>query len=560
LTLRFSLTESVANRLRPPVGIAALVSKESSGEHDYPVSGDFEIRVPGLSFDHCVSQCMSEVVGNVVGTLEVDISPNLRLSRGYPAGQITTTDPSPSELANSQVSTDTEALGQQSSTHHVHSMADRSHDVSPLSERSDQVKTDSFLLVNPPYENIGVTESVSSASVTLSIAGLAGQCRQYGRHVELLDLNVVQDWQGAYEQALARVRPDVVGITFATPLVGIASELGKIAQAYDSYVIGGGPHASAMPRQCITAGGFDAIAMGEGDNPFEHLLTTQEVNGCPGWVTSRTLIPQAAEPYPDLDALPFAAVDLFDPNDYLYPERACRANPVCLVETSRGCYARCTFCNKNIFGWKIRKKSASRVVDEMEFILESGYREIHIADDLFTAHYQHARQVCAEIQQRGLEFPWVPRSGLRVDRVKPDLLEAMRDAGCYHIPFGIESGVQETLNSINKGITIEQIEKAVEMVQLAEMETTGYFMVGIPGESTAAMQKTLDFAVGLDLDFVKIGICVPLPGTPMFTMAKEQGLLRTEDWNLYTYSTPPWELCTAPEMSEESLQGLAVGG
>jgi radical SAM superfamily enzyme YgiQ (UPF0313 family) len=422
------------------------------------------------------------------------------------------------------------------------------------------MKTDTFLLVNPPYDNVGVTESVSSASVTLSIAMLAGLCRRKGRSVELLDLNVVGDWKATYVEALRRVSPDIVGITFATPLVGIANDLGIIAREMNAVVLGGGPHASAMPLECLSGGGFDAVAMGEGEVAFEHLLDTNEVDGFPGWVTPRTLIPQAAEPCPDLDALPFAAVDLFDPADYHYPVRACRANPVCLVETSRGCYARCTFCNKNIFGWRIRKKTAERVVDEMEFILESGYGEIHIADDLFTAHYDHARKVCREILRRGLEFPWVPRSGLRVDRVRPDLLDEMRAAGCYHIPFGIESGVQATLDAINKGITIEQIERAVDMAKATDMETTGYFMIGIPGESTAAMQQTLDFAVSLGLDFVKVGVCVPLPGTPMFTMAKQMGLLRTEDWNRYTYSTPPWELSTAPEMSQESLRDLSIAG
>lgn len=422
------------------------------------------------------------------------------------------------------------------------------------------MKTDKFLLVSPPYETVGVTESVSSASVTLSIAMLAGQCRQAGREVELLDLNVTADWRQVFERAILRMRPDIVGITYATPLEKVSRELARIARDMGCVTLGGGPHASAMPQECVGRDAFDAVAMGEGEVPFQHLLDTGEIDGCPGWVTSRTLIPQASEPWPDMDTLPFAAVDLFTPDDYRYPARACQENPVCLIETSRGCYARCTFCNKNIFGWKIRKKDAVRVVDEMEFILNSGYREIHIADDLFSAHYHHVRAVCSEITRRGLKFPWVPRSGLRVDRVKPDMLDQMREAGCYHIPFGIESGDQGTLDLINKGITIAQIEHAAKIAKDAGMQTTGYFMVGIPGESNQAMQRTLEFALSLELDFVKIGICVPLPGTPMFQAAKQQGLLRTTDWSQYTYSTPPWEILSAEEVQEDRMRELTVAG
>lgn len=414
--------------------------------------------------------------------------------------------------------------------------------------------------MSSPYETVGVTESVSSASVTLSIALLAGACRQAGREVELLDLNVTPDWREMFERTILRMRPDIVGITYTTPLAKVSSELACIAREMGCVTIGGGAHTSAAPTECVGPHAFDAVAVGEGEVPFQYLLDTGEVDGCPGWVTPRTLIPQASEPWPDLDTLPFAAVDLFTPGNYQYPARACKENPVCLIETSRGCYARCTFCNKNIFGWKIRKKSAGRVVDEMEYILDSGYREIHIADDLFSAHYHHVRAVCGEIMRRGLKFPWVPRSGLRVDRVKPDMLDQMREAGCYHIPFGIESGDQSTLDLINKGITIAQIEHAAKIAKDAGMETTGYFMVGIPGESNMAMQRTLEFALSLELDFVKIGICVPLPGTPMFQMAQQRGLLKTTDWSRYTYSTPPWEILSTEEAQEDRMRELTVIG
>jgi radical SAM superfamily enzyme YgiQ (UPF0313 family) len=196
----------------------------------------------------------------------------------------------------------------------------------------------------------------------------------------------------------------------------------------------------------------------------------------------------------------------------------------------------------------------------MEFILASGYREIHLADDLFTADMRHAEAVCREILARGLKFPWVPRSGLRVDRVSLELLEVMARAGCYHIPFGIESGNQDILNRIKKGITLEQVEDAVALAKTAGMETTGYFMVGMPGETMSTMQDTLRFASSLDLDYVKIGICVPLPGTPMYLDLEGSGLIKSHQWDLYTYATPPWELIESSEVCKEVFDELEFCG
>lgn len=421
------------------------------------------------------------------------------------------------------------------------------------------MKFERILLVNPPYEAAGVTESVSSVSVTLAVAMLAALCRRHGRDVRILDLNLYSNWQEIYQAALNDWRPDTVGITFTTPMAPLAAKLAVWAkEAGDIVVLGGGPHATALPEDTLRSGPFDAVALGEAEPCFEQALLQRCVDGISGWVSQQCATGSAGPLLDDLDSLPFAAVDLFEVERYVYPARASRQNPVCLLETSRGCYARCTFCNKNVFGFKIRRKSPQRVVDEMEYILNCGYREIHLADDLFTADMRHAEAVCREILKRGLHFPWVPRSGLRVDRVSPKLMEVMAEAGCYHIPFGIESGNQEILDRIKKGITLEQVRLAVRYAKNVGMQTTGYFMVGMPGETVRAMTDTLEFAVNLELDFVKVGVCIPLPGTPMFNELEQSGRLKTREWDLYTYATPPWDLVNSEEIQAPLFDQLKI--
>ena len=198
-------------------------------------------------------------------------------------------------------------------------------------------------------------------------------------------------------------------------------------------------------------------------------------------------------------------------------------------------------------------KSPGRVVDEMERMLSLGFREIHIIDDIFTADMKRAYAICEEILRRNLDFPWYPRGGIRVDRVSPELLRIMKKAGCYRIPFGIESGSQRILDIAKKKITIEQAETAVKMAKSADMETECYFMIGLPNETEEEIKKSLALAIKLNPDYVKFAITVPLPGTPMFAEMEKNGQIKTRDWEKYNFSISPRELYNHDTLSWEVI-------
>ncbi|MDT8287035.1 MAG: radical SAM protein, partial [Elusimicrobiales bacterium] len=255
----------------------------------------------------------------------------------------------------------------------------------------------------------------------------------------------------------------------------------------------------------------------------------------------------------DLGSLPYPALDLYDISRYRYPHVTCRRNPVASMETSRGCFGRCVYCNKNIFGHKFRFKTPARVVDEMEHILGLGFREIHIVDDGFTTDLKRAAAICEEILRRGLSFPWYVRGGVRVDRVTPELLRLMKRAGCYRIPYGIESGDQGILNRARKGITVEQVRDAVRWARRAGMIIDGYFMIGLPGETEETIGKTLALAKELPLDYAKFALTVPLPGTVLFEEMYGKGQIKTRDWPRYNFASSPCELYSHDTLSWEEL-------
>ena len=428
-----------------------------------------------------------------------------------------------------------------------------------------EINTRKILLINPPYDLTGVKESVSSSSIVLSLAMIGGVAKKHNIPVDILDLNLYPDWESKLKTYLSRSNPTIVGITFTTPLILIADKIARLCKDncsnYQPLVVAGGPHATTLPKETLINTSIDALATGEGEIAFENLITSKNIAEAEGWFYKDSLSVKHTgncTKISDLDSLPFGAYELFEINKYNYPEEASKDNPVCLIETSRGCYAQCIFCNKNIFGHKHRFKSSKRIVDEIEYILSLGFKEIHFADDSFTANIKHAESFCKEVLKRNLKFPWVPRSGIRVDRVNEELLNLMKEAGCYHIPFGIESGDQNVLDYNKKGIKIEQIIKAVELAKKIGFETTGYFMFGLLGETTDSIKKTIELATKLELDHLKFGAAIPLPGTEFFIQLDSKDLILTRDWSKFSYTTNPLEIFKHPTLKSDFFKDLSI--
>ncbi|MEW6530024.1 MAG: radical SAM protein [Thermodesulfobacteriota bacterium] len=420
------------------------------------------------------------------------------------------------------------------------------------------------LLINPSYfESIfgsaKVRPAISEGVTPLGLVSIASPLREKGHSVTLIDLNISKNPALDLQNALRTLLPDIVGITAATPVIKKAYRMTEAVKQFsnDILVVVGGPHPSALPEQVLTESRIDFVVQGQGDYAMSRIadgaLSSDAANvylKTNGSVTK----PTRTEFVTDLDNLPFPAYDLLDISRYCQPKIASRREPLGYLETSRGCYGRCVYCNKNIHGNKIRAKSPTRTVDEIEWMLGLGFREIQIIDDNFTANKDRAYAVCEEILRRGLKFPWYPRGGIRVDRIDLELLRIMRRAGCYRIPFGVESGSQRVLDEIRKGITLEQVERAVSFAKQAGMETECYFILGLPTETEEDLTKTVDFAIKLDPDYAKFPFMVPLPGTPVFDRMMERGQIRTFEWEKYTFATPPEELAEHDVLSWEVIK------
>lgn len=216
----------------------------------------------------------------------------------------------------------------------------------------------------------------------------------------------------------------------------------------------------------------------------------------------------------DLDEIPAINID-FLPIDIDYFNPIVKNLPYITVSSSHGCPAKCSYCTAPFFhGTRTRFMTDEKVLEDIEYYLSKGIREIYYRDETFTADRRRVMAICRGIVDRGYEFSWICNA--RVDTVDEDMLKAMKGAGCHLIKFGTESGNQTVLDSIKKGITLEQTRQAFRWCNDIGISTHAHFMVGSPGETHETMYDTLDLALEIKPTTATFGICTPYPGTPLF--------------------------------------------
>ncbi|NQT83765.1 radical SAM protein [bacterium] len=162
-------------------------------------------------------------------------------------------------------------------------------------------------------------------------------------------------------------------------------------------------------------------------------------------------------------------------------------------------------------GNKFRARGAESVVDEMEQCVKMGIHEFLMYDDTFTVRKQRVIEICREILRRRLDVGWDIRT--RVDTVTPDMIKALRKAGCRGIHYGVESGTDKILKVLNKGITVEQAGEVFQFTRKAGIMVLAYFMIGCPTETRQDIEKSLRVMNSLKPDYAHITILTPFPGT-----------------------------------------------
>lgn len=236
----------------------------------------------------------------------------------------------------------------------------------------------------------------------------------------------------------------------------------------------------------------------------------------------------------NLDELPFVSEvykKYLDINDYFY---AHVSYPTVSIFSSRGCPSRCFYCmySQVMFGKKYRKRSAKNLFDECVYITKNfpEVKEILIDDDNFAVDQENVKEFCSLMINNNVKLKWVVEARVNL---KYETMVLMKKAGCKLVVVGFESGNQEVLNNMHKGITLEQSLRFNADARKAKMRVHGCFMVGNPGETKETMLETLNFSKKLHLDTVQYFPLMIYPGTEAYEWAKQSNYIKAksyDDW------------------------------
>jgi radical SAM superfamily enzyme YgiQ (UPF0313 family) len=427
----------------------------------------------------------------------------------------------------------------------------------------ERVPTMKVLLINPPQENL-VTNNIPSVvdeerghNPPLGLLYVAAYARKHTTHeISVLDATVEGVGYDRLKGRIAEMKPDVVGVTATTfTLVDAMMVVGLVKEiSPDIVVVIGGPHPYIYPTETVRLPGIDFAVLGEGEATFSALLDNlgdydalSKIRGLAYADKSGDVVNTGIPPLvEDLDSLPFPARDL---TPYMeYSSLIAKRRPVTTMITSRGCPYRCLFCDRPHLGKKFRPRSAMNVVDEMNECYDMGIREILIYDDTFTISKQRVLDICAEIKRRGLDIGWDVRA--RVDTVNAEMLRAMKDAGCERIHYGVEAGTPEVIETLRKGITLEQVRDVFKMTKDEGISILAYFMIGSPGETREQIYESLRLARELGPDFMHLAITTPFPETDLYRMGFEKGVLTEDYWREFAKDPKPGFI---PKVWEEHL-------
>lgn len=397
-----------------------------------------------------------------------------------------------------------------------------------------------ILLTNPVNRSYVIMPS-------LGLGYLAALLTADGHDVRILNCIKERMTHKQFAEHIRKEQYDVIGFqVYSYDLNSVRHHLKSVKLASPATcTIAGGPHPSGDPSGTLKyLQNLDFAFQGEAERGLP-MLIRQIANGqtdffaIPGlaWKGADTIHVNPPQVVDDLDTLPMPAWDLLIPETY--PEAPhgafSKEFPAAPIIITRGCPSNCTFCaGSSINAKKIRRRSIDNVIAELRHLKNRGIREFHIEDENFSLSRQYVLEFCRRLGEESLGMSWSLPSGVRLDTLERDMLLAMAKAGCYSLAVGIEFGSDRILELTRKGVTLETIRRKMELFKGVDIKVTGFFMLGIPGETREEMAATARFSRSLPLDRAQFNIFMPLPGSNEWDKLVEKGWLPENiDWSRF---------------------------
>ncbi len=391
-------------------------------------------------------------------------------------------------------------------------------------------------------DEFGILAKFGYIEITHGLCWLASVLLENNYRAEIIDAPPLRLNNDELTKKIVKKNPKYVGISACTLDIFEASDLAEKLKSTrpDIVTIIGGAHVTGVPEETMERfPALDIGVIGEGERTIVDLLDTleekngkklSEVDGIIYRKNGKILLTKPRSFIKDLDTLPLPAWNLLPDIKKYYsaPPWSMHSGRTATIVTSRGCPFECIFCDRKVFGHRVRFNSAEYVLNMIKTMhINYGISHFRISEDNFIIDKKRLRKICELLIKEKLNISWSCTA--RVDMINTEMLLMMKKAGCWSISFGVETGSQKIHDLEKKKITLEQIENAVQLTRKAGIRTISFNIIGHPLETIDTIKQTIQFNKKIKVDDFKIQFMVPFPGTELYQHAEKYGTL-DKDW------------------------------
>ncbi len=378
-------------------------------------------------------------------------------------------------------------------------------------------------------------------SPQVGLSSLAGTLEREGHDCRLMDITFLEDHEvaPAYRQALEEYQPDMIGVSCRSTEWETAQAILRMADPGVPVVVGG-PHPTIAPEEVIADERVDMLVRGEGEASLIDLIDRIE-SGADLRDMPNLWVKQDGEIYrndvrdlvQDMDILAMPTWDIWDDRHFrnhyqkvFSPEAEIFGD----LETSRGCPYCCPYCLTPVMqqiykgkGKYHREKSAKRIIAEVEkFRRDKQIDYVRFVDETFILNRKRLREFCEMYQDIHLPFSF----STRPETASDEMMRLLAGAGARAVSFGLESGNEQYRREmLNRKTKQEEVINAVALAKKYDIKTFAFVMIGLPKETRALIQDTLELINLLHPDIYQITIFYPFEGTPFYDFCLKEGLI-----------------------------------
>jgi anaerobic magnesium-protoporphyrin IX monomethyl ester cyclase len=397
---------------------------------------------------------------------------------------------------------------------------------------TDLLLTHGYFLYEDPKEM-----QILKPYVPLGLLYICSHLRAKGFAVEVFDSTFSTMEQ--LKKHLQTEKPSVLGVYANLMTRKKVIEILQTARLAGWTTVVGGPEPGAYVREYLDAGA-EVVVLGEGEATMEELLhafhsgsdsAIHNVAGIAFLDDAGQLHQTGSRPQiSDIDALPWPARDAVDIRRYVDTWRSAHGMGSLSFITARGCPYHCRWCSHQVFGKTHRRRKPAGVVDEVEWLLENYHPDmVWIADDVFTIHHGWLRAYAAEMRRRSLHIPF--ECITRADRLNAESADLLAELGCFRVWIGSESGSQKILDAMQRGVTVAQVQSAIQLCKSRSIQTGMFLMWGYEGEELEDIEATISHVKTSDPDIFFTTVAYPIKGTPYY-QRNAGALVQLKPWNV----------------------------